>query len=126
MPDYVVERLVLLLNKRGKATKGARIMLVGLAYKKNSGDIREAPSTRIIDLLTEYGAEIFATDPHVGDHMWPRGVKKAILTSDALHSFDAALILTDHDDVDLRPLANSGIIILDTKNVLQSDNVEIL
>lgn len=124
MPDYVVERLVLSLNKRGKAAKDARVLLVGLAYKKNTGDTRESPSNRIIDLLNEYGSNLFAVDPHVEDHLWPAGVTRSTLSPDTLSTFDAVLLLTDHDDVDLSALVDSNVLVLDTKNALRSNSIE--
>ena len=65
MPDYVAQRLMLALNERGMPVKGARILLLGLAYKKNTGDARESPAVRIAQLLVGMGAHVRAADPHV-------------------------------------------------------------
>lgn len=124
MPDYVVDRLVLSLNKRGKALNGAKVLLVGLAYKKNTGDTREAPSTRIIELLQHYGADLVAVDPHVEAHHWPEKVNRTELITSCIEAVDAAVILTDHDDVALEPLLNAKVLVLDTKNVLNGPNTE--
>ena len=68
MPDYVVQRIMTMLNDRSKSVRGARISLVGLAYKPNTGDIREAPSLRIVELLVNLGAVLTGLDSHVEDH----------------------------------------------------------
>lgn len=124
MPDYVVDRLILALNKRGKAVKGSRILLIGLAYKKNTGDTRESPSNRIIELLEEYGAELSAVDPHVEAHRWPEGVRRTRLDGATLATTDAVVLLTDHDAIDVDPLLDSEALVLDTRNVLDGINVE--
>lgn len=116
MPDYVVQRAILNLNNKGKALKGARIALLGLAYKKNTGDIRESPSLRLIELLTQYGAQIVGFDSHVEAYRWPEGVEKADLSPAALERIDLAILVTDHDDLDLAAVEQTGIPILDTRN----------
>jgi len=119
MPDYVVQRLMSILNEDGKALRGSRIYVAGLAYKKNTGDIREAPSSRILEILTEYGATIVASDDHVEAHRWPRGVERLELTAEAVDACDAAVLITDHDDMDLSVLEGTSTRVLDTKNVLK-------
>jgi nucleotide sugar dehydrogenase len=124
MPQYVAQRLMLQLNAEGKAVRGATIALVGLAYKKNSGDIRESPALRLIELLHEYGATIVGIDNHVEAHRWPDGVAHGELTSAFLDSVDAAVLITDHDDFDLKLLNESSTPILDTRNRLSGESVE--
>lgn len=124
MPQYVAQRLMLQLNAEGKAVRGATIALVGLAYKKNSGDIRESPALRLIELLHEYGATIVGIDDHVEAHRWPDGVAHGELTSELLDSVDAAVLITDHDDFDLNLLNESSTPILDTRNRLSGESVE--
>ena len=65
MPDYVVRRLILALNRMGRAVNGSRVLLLGLAYKRNTGDAREAPGTVIAQSLTALGAEVRVVDPHL-------------------------------------------------------------
>lgn len=124
MPDYVVTRLLTLLNRKGKPANGSRVLVVGLAYKKNTGDVRESPSTRIIDLLREQGVEILAVDSHVEEHRWPNAVERVQLTSEVLEGADAAVLLTDHDELDLAILSSSSTPVLDAKNRLDGPNVE--
>ncbi|MET0860542.1 MAG: nucleotide sugar dehydrogenase [Microbacterium sp.] len=123
MPDYVVQRLILLLNDKGLPMRGARIHISGLAYKRDTGDIRESPSLRVIELLLEYGAVILGTDDHVESHRWPEGVERAALSRSVLDTVDAALLLTDHSDLDLLVLAESRVPVLDTKNVISGQHV---
>jgi len=124
MPDYVVQRLMAILNRDGRALRGSRILLVGLAYKKNSGDSREAPALRLIELLEEYGAEVVAVDPLIEDRAWPRNVERAILNSDVVGSADGVVLITDHDTFDLDILNHSSSPVLDTRNRLDGANVE--
>lgn len=124
MPDYVVQRLMAILNTKGKALNGSTVFVAGLAYKKNTGDIRESPSIRLIELLHEYGASIVAVDSHVEDGRWPSGVEKVALDSESLLKADVAVLITDHDDFDLQVLNEATIPVLDTRNRLSSSESE--
>ncbi|TBN55949.1 nucleotide sugar dehydrogenase [Glaciihabitans arcticus] len=126
MPNYVAQRLMLLLNGEGKAVRGSRIALVGLAYKKNSGDIRESPALRLIEILEEFGAEVLAVDDHVEAHRWPAGVEKVDLTAEMLAGIDAAVLITDHDEFELDLLNDTETLVLDTRNRLSREKVEML
>jgi nucleotide sugar dehydrogenase len=126
MPDYVLQRMMVLLNQQKKALNGADVLLVGLSYKKNSGDIRESPSLRLIDLLTEAGARISAVDDHVDEVRWPTGVRKANLDAAEVGASDIVVLLTDHDDVDLSVLDHPTTPVLDAKNRVSGANVELL
>jgi UDP-N-acetyl-D-glucosamine dehydrogenase len=124
MPDYVIQRVMAILNRQKMSLNGARVLLIGLAYKKNSGDIRESPSIRLIELLAEYGAEIAAVDDHVTDYLWPNAARRAQLTAEEVASTDIAIIVTDHDDIDLAVLTASATPVLDTKNATTGANVQ--
>ncbi len=124
MPDYVVQRLMQVLNSGGRAVKGSKIVLVGLAYKRNSSDIRESPSLRLIELLREYGADLVAVDDHVEDYRWPEGVTKATLDAGLVADADALILITDHDDLDMSLLEASKTPVLDTRNRLTGPAVE--
>ncbi|WP_241961114.1 nucleotide sugar dehydrogenase [Salinibacterium hongtaonis] len=126
MPDYVVQRAIAMLNNDRKPLNGARVLLVGLAYKKNTGDFRESPAIRLIELLSEYGAVVVAVDDHVESYGWPLGVEKISLTAQELASSDIAILVTDHDDLDLSILASATIPVLDTKNRVSGPSVQIL
>jgi UDP-N-acetyl-D-glucosamine dehydrogenase len=126
MPDYVVQRVITMLNDREKSVRGARIALIGLAYKPDTGDIREAPSARVIELLDELGADLSALDSHVEDHRWPSTVARASTVSDALEGAELVVVLTNHSDIDLDLLSVSEVPVFDARHVLVGGNVETL
>jgi nucleotide sugar dehydrogenase len=100
MPDYLVSRILLNLNRRSKAINGADILILGLAYKKNTGDLRESPALRLLGLLEDYGAILHAVDDHVESYEWPTEVDRAELTDAVLDRADLIVLVTDHDDLD--------------------------
>ena len=128
MPDYTVSRLVLGLNERMKSVKGSRILLVGLAYKKNSSDARESPAIRVAQLLSELGAKLEVIDPFL--EQTPRGLTGVSLVGDSDVSdgkYDAAVILTDHDDIDYAKIVANIPYIFDSRHRLRAAaNVEFL
>jgi UDP-N-acetyl-D-glucosamine dehydrogenase len=126
MPDYVVDRLTLRLNDSSKSVRGSKVLLLGLAYKKNSSDARESPAVRVGELLLELGAVVSAIDPHL--ESLPRqlpGVE--LVPNDAVNfaDYDAVLVLTDHDAIDYDAARRDAKCILDTRHrVPAGDNVE--
>jgi UDP-N-acetyl-D-glucosamine dehydrogenase len=125
MPDYVVRRLVAALNERRKPVNGSTILLLGLAYKKNSGDARESPARRVASLLLDMGAEVRAADPHVvEDAQVDRRVVRVSLTPDELAAADAVVLLADHDLFDLELVTSHAPYVLDTRHRLTGPNVE--
>ena len=126
MPNYVVERVIALLNGVSKSVRGTCVMLVGLAYKPGTGDIREAPSMAMIELLHDLGAKLVAVDDHVEEHRWPAGVERVLLDAEGLSSVDLAVIVTAHPDVDLSVLERSTALVLDTRNTRAVPSAEIL
>lgn len=125
MPRHVVAKLAEALDSRyGKALSRSRVLIIGLAYKKNVPDIRESPSLRLIELIEERGAKVEFHDPHVGEipatreHMALKGRRSIELTEAALRSFDAVIIATDHDGVDYSSIAKWAPLTVDTRNVL--------
>ncbi|CAO1652902.1 nucleotide sugar dehydrogenase [Salinibacterium sp. NSLL150] len=126
MPQYVTQRVMHLLNASSRALRGSKILLVGMAYKKNSGDIRESPSLRLLELLHDEGAEVFAVDDHVEAHRWPANVTKVSLTAETIAGMDIAVLLTDHDTLELELLNTADVPVLDTRNRLNGPKVEIL
>jgi len=123
MPQRVVEKTVEALNERAaKAMKGARILVIGIAYKKNVDDTRESPALTIIELLEKRGAEVSFHDPFFDEipptreHPQFTGRRSVPLTRDTAASFDGAIICTDHDPVDYRLLVAHCPLIIDTRN----------
>jgi UDP-N-acetyl-D-glucosamine dehydrogenase len=126
MPDHVVLRIAAGLNLRGRPVNGSDVIVFGLAYKPNTGDVRESPAVRVVQLLAEMGATVQVVDSHVEPHKCPPGVKLTDLADVRLDSADAVVLLTDHDDVDYQFLEKSSAWILDTRHRLVSKNVEYL
>lgn len=125
-PTYVVERIMRLLNRDRKALNGAKVALLGLAYKRDSSDLRESPSETVIELLRSYGAEVTALDSWILDRAWPEDVVRAGSLQD-LRDQDLLVVLTDHSDVDYGAVADLGVRVFDTRNVVPSaQNVDAL
>ena len=124
MPRYVVSSLAEALDVRaGKALSRSRVLVIGLAYKKNVPDIRESPSLRLIEIIEERGGRADYHDPFVGEipttreHMTLKGRKSENLTEANVRSYDAVLISTDHDGIDYAALAKWAPLIIDTRNI---------
>ncbi len=126
MPDYVVTRVVRMLNDRELPVKGRRILLLGMAYKKNTGDARESPSTVLAQALADLGADVRAADPHVDARHLPEVVTLVEATADELAAADLCIALVDHDAFDQNLIVDNAPAILDTKRWLKGDNVTYL
>jgi UDP-N-acetyl-D-glucosamine dehydrogenase len=116
MPDFVVRRLTEALNRRRLAVNGSRILLLGLAYKRNTGDARESPALAVAERLLALGAEVRAADPHVVEGHVDRRVRRVDATPEELGSADAVVVLTDHDAFDLAAVAAQAAYVLDTRH----------
>ncbi|NMO56395.1 nucleotide sugar dehydrogenase [Actinoplanes sp. TBRC 11911] len=127
MPDYVVRRLVEALNRQRKSVNGSTILLLGLAYKRNTGDARESPARRVASLLLDMGAEVRAADPHVVEdaHVDQRVVRVAA-TAEQIAAADAVVLLADHDAFDLDAVTAHATYVLDTRHRLSGPTVETL
>jgi UDP-N-acetyl-D-mannosaminuronic acid dehydrogenase/UDP-N-acetyl-D-glucosamine dehydrogenase len=126
MPDYVVARLTTMLNNDCKPMRNSTVLLLGLAYKPNTGDIRESPALRVIDLLADSGAIIEAVDTHIEPHRAPVGVKLVDLNVETLRRADVVVLITDHADVDYDLVTTHAARIFDTRHRLLIGNVEYL
>jgi UDP-N-acetyl-D-glucosamine dehydrogenase len=120
-----VGRLAEALDRRaGRGLNGARVLLVGLAYKRNVDDVRESPAFAIWELLEARGALISYHDPHVPEvprtreHGPLAGRRSVPLTPEVTAGLDAAVVVTDHDAVDYRGLAAAVGLVVDTRNVM--------
>ncbi|GED37931.1 UDP-N-acetyl-D-glucosamine dehydrogenase [Microbacterium oxydans] len=123
MPDYVAQRSMELLNEDQRSLNGSTILLVGLAYKRDTADIRESPSLRLIELLTSFGASIRGADRHVESHRWPAAVERVELSAAEVEAADLVILVTDHSDFDLTLLHESPTPVLDTKGRLSGPRV---
>ena len=127
MPDYVVRRLLLALNRRGRAVSGSRILLLGLAYKKNTGDARESPAIRIAELLLRMGADVWAADPLVTETaVLDPAVARVQATPEQIGAADLVVLLTDHDAFCAADISRHARQVLDCRRVLSGPNVETL
>ncbi|MFD5191363.1 nucleotide sugar dehydrogenase [Streptomyces sp. NPDC058357] len=140
MPDHVVRRLNEALNERQRSVKGSRVLLLGLAYKKNTGDARETPAARVVELLARMGAEVRVADPHVvvGEPIIPgqraaerdrhgdpfAAVRRVEATPEELATADAVVLLADHDEFDYGAVELHARYVLDCRNRLSGANVD--
>jgi UDP-N-acetyl-D-glucosamine dehydrogenase len=120
MPDYVISRVMMALNEKGKSLKGARILVLGLAYKKDVDDLRESPSIVLIEKLREFGARVSYNDPYIPRTHRQRQhdlrMKSVSLTAEVLKRQDAVLIATDHTDYDYDWIVQNSALVIDTRN----------
>ncbi len=127
MPDYVVRRLTDALNRRQRSVSGTRVLLLALAYQKNTGDARESPAVRVAELLTQLGAQVRAADPHVVEpvHGFAE-LTRVELTEQELKDADAVIILADHDLFDYDMIRTHAKYILDTRRRLSGPHIEVI
>ncbi|HVJ32240.1 MAG TPA: nucleotide sugar dehydrogenase [Terriglobia bacterium] len=125
MPGFVINRLVEALSARsGKALKGARILMLGVAYKKNVDDLRESPALHIMEALEKLGAKVSYHDPHIPritpTREYPEltGRRSITLTAKAVSAADAVVIVTDHDAVDYQLVAGKAQLVIDTRDAM--------
>ena len=124
MPDYVVSRLTLALNRDKRPVNGSRVLLLGLAYKPNTGDIRESPGMVIAQSLRSLGADVRVADPHVAPEA--TDVLLVELTEDEVQKADAVVLVTDHDAFDYDMVRSGARYVLDTRNRIRGPRVESL
>jgi UDP-N-acetyl-D-glucosamine dehydrogenase len=116
MPYHVVFRILEFLNNRGKSLNGAKILVLGVAYKKDVEDTRESPALKIIQLLREKGAEVSYNDPYVSQIHVPAGKMKSVeISGEYLASMDCVLIATDHSCYDIGEVVASAKMVFDTR-----------
>lgn len=127
MPRYVVGKLAEALDTRfARPLNGAKILLLGMAYKKNVADVRESPGFAIMELLKKRKADVHFHDPHVDtiphtrEHADFTGMQSVPLGAASIASYDAVVIVTDHDNVDYTMVADAARLVVDTRNRLQA------
>lgn len=126
MPHYVVGKLQAALNDRGRAVKGARVLVLGIAYKRDIDDPRESPAFEIIDLLLRLGARVSYHDPHIPAaprmRTWPGlpPLQSVPLDDKTLSATDAVLIVTDHRAVDYAFVAKHAPLVIDTRGLYRA------
>ena len=119
MPDYVVGKVSLALNRRQKALNGSRILVLGIAYKKNVDDMRESPSVLLMERLEALGAHIDYSDPYfpsfpeMREHSFT--LDSVPLTPESIAGYDCLLVATDHDGFDYDMILANASLIVDTR-----------
>ncbi|MGH9105494.1 MAG: nucleotide sugar dehydrogenase [Acidimicrobiales bacterium] len=129
MPEYVVSRVMSGLNRRGLAVNGAKALVLGMAYKPNTSDMRESPALAIAQRLVSLGAEVRYVDDHVPEPDVPssgRQLVRAALSEAELARADVVIVATDHDDIDYDLVAAHGRYVLDTRHRCPGGTVEYL
>jgi UDP-N-acetyl-D-glucosamine dehydrogenase len=120
MPACVIRAIGDALNKKSKCLNGAKILALGVAYKRNTNDIRESPALQILSGLHKKGATVYFSDPYVPSIViQDKTIKSSNLTPDLLRSVDLVAILTDHSDFDYFMIAKFSALIFDTRNALK-------
>ncbi|MFB7176890.1 nucleotide sugar dehydrogenase [Streptomyces sp. NPDC056257] len=127
MPDYVVQRVVAALDNRDVAVPGARILLLGLTYKINATDLRNSPSARVAELLTDLGADVRGAEPNIPDSAGTElTVRRVEATPEEVAAADAVVLLMDHAQFDLAMIQQHALWVLDCRNRMSGANVEVL
>lgn len=133
MPRYVIERTQFALNRQGRAVKNARVLLMGIAYKKDVDDSRESPAFELMHLLLERGAEVSYHDPFVPTlpvtRAWGAILPKqdsVTLTPESVAQQDVVLIATDHTDIDYDMIAQHARLIVDTRGVYRAPRANVV
>ena len=130
MPNYVVNKAGVALNRHKKAVNGSRILILGLAYKENVDDMRESPTFHLMDGLKELGALIDYNDPHIPEvtptreHADWTGKKSVELSPESLASYDLVLIATNHEKIDLELVLTHSQLVLDTRNAISKAGLQ--
>ncbi|MBW1699641.1 MAG: hypothetical protein JRK26_22930, partial [Deltaproteobacteria bacterium] len=120
MPDYVISRLSDVLNEKGKCLSRSKILILGLAYKKDTDDVRESPALEIIRILKDKQAEVFYNDPYIPrTHKMRKhdfDLRSSNLKEGLLKQMDAVVIVTDHSSYDYEWIVRHANCVLDTRN----------
>jgi len=132
MPEYVVEKLMLALNRRERALKGAKVLVLGIAYKKDIDDPRESPAFEVIEKLLHLGADVSYHDPHIPEaprmRSWPDlpPMRSVELSVETLSAADAVVVVTDHSAVDYGQVLAQARLIVDTRGVYRAPHPNVV
>lgn len=122
MPYWVVNKIAAVLNTHRKCLNGSRILVMGVAYKKNVDDMRESPALHLIDLLEQSGVDVVYHDPYIPKLPLTRSfafeMSSIDLTPGNVSQCDAVVVVTDHDNVDYRLIADNALMVIDTRNMM--------
>jgi UDP-N-acetyl-D-glucosamine dehydrogenase len=124
MPHHVVDKITDALNSQSKSVRGSKVLVLGLAYKRDIDDIRESPALDVMAVLRQKGADVSYHDPyapHLAARDWPAGVDmhSVAFSADTLSAADCVVIITDHKVFDHAAIVNHSRLIVDTRNALK-------
>ena len=123
MPNWVVEKVSWALNEYRKAVRGSRVLVLGVAYKRDINDVRESPALDVIRLLEERGAHVEYHDPYVHEFREEGHVRKGVeLSEEMLRWADAVVVITDHKSIDYQRVLDHSVLVVDTRNVMNGLN----
>jgi UDP-N-acetyl-D-glucosamine dehydrogenase len=121
MPEFVLNRMIQLLNERNKSLSNSKILIVGITYKKDVADIRESPALEVASLLLTQGADLMFHDPLIQQvSIQGKHLNRVGLEIEILRECDIIVILTDHTGVNYGRLAKYGTLIFDTRNAIKN------
>jgi UDP-N-acetyl-D-glucosamine dehydrogenase len=130
MPSWTVNKIIEALNDQCKSVKQSKILVLGIAYKKNIDDARQSPALKIMELLCKKGAEIAYSDPHIPNFPKMRdfyfNLSSLSLTAQSIAEYDCVIIATDHDMFDYKLILKSAQLIIDTRNVFSKDESSVI
>lgn len=130
MPEYVVSKTMDGLNQHGKALKASKVLVLGIAYKKNVDDMRESPSVEIMELLEAKGATVAYSDPHVPHFPKMREhhfeLSSEPMTAENLATFDVVILATDHDRFDYDMILNNARLLVDTRGKYRASTANVI
>jgi len=125
MPQYVVDKIVRTLNSAGKSLKGAKVLALGIAYKRDVDDMRESPSVFVMELLRDWGADVQYSDPNVPVFPEMRehdfDLSSVDLSAEVVAGYDAVILLTDHTDFDYDMICKNAQVLVDTRGKFRGD-----
>ncbi len=124
MPRYVVLKLVETLSERGVPIKGAKILVLGVAYKPNVDDVRESPALKVVELMRDWGMNVSYHDPYIPKYPKTRrgdlGLSSIELSEETVKNHDAVFILTDHSNIDYQWVTDRAKLVVDTRNATRN------
>lgn len=130
MPQWVTNKVTDALNSRGKSVKGSRVLILGVAYKKNVADMRETPAAEVMTQLAAKGAQVSYSDPHVPEFPPMRNYKFDLnsvpLSDQTLKDFDCVVLITNHDQFDYKLIKDHSSLLVDTRGVFEGSSENLI
>lgn len=130
MPEWVYQKIVSALNERGKSVKGTKVLILGIAYKKNIDDARESPALEIMKTLIENGASVDYSDPHIPEFPKMRDysyeMTSVTISESGLAAYDLVVVTTDHDQFDFDDILSHSQLIVDTRGVFKTPTANVV